>query len=88
MAYSRSGISANVVSEEVQIDEEFHKDDVDQLHQLLDENHLQKIHVAFMNEETGQFDQQQLALLLSAVAKLEFDEEKFEILFLKINIKR
>ena len=87
MPLSRSEARSEVYPT-VDLDELRLVDDPNILHQLLDEIHMKKIHNAFVEQETGVFDQRQLADLLYDIAKLEFDEEKFEILFLRINIKR
>ncbi|XP_022918540.2 WD repeat-containing protein on Y chromosome [Onthophagus taurus] len=64
------------------------RDNENALHKLLDENHLVRIHKFFLREESGQLDINQLKQVLHDVAKLDFDPDKFEVVFRKINIKR
>lgn len=64
------------------------EDDEKILHLILEEHHLLAIHKAFLEEESGQFDQKQLEMLLFDIAHLRFDQKNFEIMFLKMNTKR
>lgn len=54
----------------------------------LEESHLVKINRAFQAEETEQLSRKQLEKLLFDVAKISYENNEFEVVFFRINIKR
>lgn len=58
------------------------------LHERLDEHHLVKCYTAFHNMDTKQMDKKQFSKLLNDIAKITFDDQEFELLFVRINTKR
>lgn len=58
------------------------------LHDRLEEHHLLKIYHAFTARDPPVLDRKQLEKVLYDVAKITYEENEFEILFVRINIKR
>lgn len=58
------------------------------LHKMLDEIDIERIHQVFLKEESGELDIDQLKKVLSSVTKTTFDQKLFEVIFLRMNMKR
>ncbi|KAF2880421.1 hypothetical protein ILUMI_25755 [Ignelater luminosus] len=58
------------------------------LHDRLEEHHLLKIYHAFIERDPPVLDRKQLEKVLHDIAKITYEENEFEILFVRINIKR
>lgn len=59
-----------------------------ELHERLEQEDLVKIHNAFLAEENGLMNKKKLENILYHIAKLSYDEEEFNLLFMRINTKR
>lgn len=59
-----------------------------ELHEKLEERDLHKIHAAFESREPKSMDRESLRNIIAEVAEVTFEDDEFEILFLKINAGR
>lgn len=61
------------------------KDASKEMHQLLDESELVRLHDLFQKEDGMRMNQSQLKEVLNTVAKIEYPDDVFEKEFLKMN---
>lgn len=59
-----------------------------ELHEKLEEHDLHKIHAAFESREPKSMDRESLRNIIADIAQITFEDDEFEILFLKINAGR
>lgn len=55
------------------------------LHKLLDESEMLKIHEAFDQEEGKRMNREQLREVLWRAAKIDYEEDKFNQIFMRMN---
>lgn len=56
-----------------------------ELHKILDEFDIQKVRNAFLKEENGEMNMEQLQKLLTEVSRTVFDTAFFQLMFRKMN---
>lgn len=61
------------------------KDNKLELHNLLEEPEIIKIKAAFDKEDGRRMNSQQLKEILKRIANVEYDDEKFNLIFLRMN---
>lgn len=62
-----------------------HKDSEEELQNLLEENEIVKIKEAFDREDGRRMNSEQLKDVLARIAKVEYEDEKFNIIFMRMN---
>lgn len=61
------------------------KDSRQELHNLLEENEIVKIKEAFDAEDGRRMNNTQLKEVLAKIANIEYEEEKFNLIFMRMN---
>lgn len=61
------------------------KDAKQELHNLLEESEIMRIKEAFDKEDGRRMNNEQLKEVLSTIARIEYDDEKFNLIFMRMN---
>lgn len=63
-----------------------HKDNTKELHNLLEESEIISIKEAFDNEDGRRMNSELLKEVIERIAHIKYDDEKFNLIFLRMNM--